>query len=79
MLVRQQQDGHCLNEVSLPVSGRTLQLISERSSSCLDLLALNVSTLARYDITYLTGNASHSVRRSLGQFLCLLSLMTKKV
>ena len=32
MSVRQQQDGHCLNEVSLPVFGRTIQLINERRS-----------------------------------------------
>ena len=29
MSVRQQQDGHCMNEVSLPVFGRTIQLINE--------------------------------------------------
>ena len=32
MLVRQQQNEHCLTEGSLLVLGRTLQLINERSS-----------------------------------------------
>ena len=39
--------------------------INGGKGNCLDLFALNVSPLARYDTSYLAVKASHSARSSL--------------